>query len=101
MGHGGGELRGLQAGDSASWPHGASCLAREVDAAAGEGGRRALPLVGASGAVWGAAMCGPTSRKPVYVSVGAWARGRCLLLQSLCELSPPAAVCLCVCVTVL
>uniref|UniRef100_A0A7S0R7A0 Endonuclease V n=1 Tax=Chlamydomonas leiostraca TaxID=1034604 RepID=A0A7S0R7A0_9CHLO len=51
---------------------GGGALMGALDAAArsGAGGRRALPLVGASGAVWGAAVCGAGSKRPLYVSVG-------------------------------
>lgn len=55
-----------------------------LDAAAARGGRRALPLVGASGTLWGAALCSPSSKRPLYVSVGewgAWVLGLCLLVS--------------------
>lgn len=44
-------------------------LEHELNIAAGEH-HTVLPLVGASGKVWGAALCSSTSKKPLYISVG-------------------------------
>ena len=55
-----------------------------VEAAAERGGRRGVALVGESGRVLGAALWGPGSKKPLYVSPGELVGRACWVLLGCC-----------------